>query len=73
MKSIWDSASDGQKEMWAIDLKRFIQLHITDVEIYARTNFTKSEDAANALATKKGSWKLIEDAFDMFTKVEDER
>ena len=68
MKSIWEKSSDHQKEKWTVDVRRFIKLHITNVEIYARTNFTSSEDAAKALAAKQGSWELIEEAFDVFTK-----
>ena len=68
MKSLWDSISDGQKERWTVDVRRFIKLHITNVEIYARTNFTNSEDASKALSAKQGSWELIEEAFDVFTK-----
>jgi|6_EtaG_2_1085325.scaffolds.fasta_scaffold85751_2 hypothetical protein len=68
MKSLWDKSSDHQKERWTVDVRRFIKLHITTVEIYARTNFTNSEDAAKALAARESTWELLEEAFDVFTK-----
>ena len=68
MKSLWDKSSDHQKERWTVDVRRFIKLHITNVEIYARTNFTSSEDASKALAARESTWELLEEAFDVFTE-----
>ena len=68
MKSLWESSTDHQKERWTIDVRRFIRLHVNNVEIYARTNFTNSEDAAKALAARESTWELLEEAFDVFTK-----